>query len=239
EEAGGIRRLKALSRDLSKAWVCDLFMQVPVNSTPPSLVASVLENRQTTFMPFLSPESSTSFCDESVKALRAADAKSVIAVPLSAQGKLVGLITFISSAGSRRYGWQDVRLAEELAQRAALSIENARLFGEAQRAIKTREDVLAIVSHDLVNPVSSTQLALHLLRRMESIDRNQVREFADKVQRAADQIRVLIADLLDFARIQSGTFSVAVSVDRLSQVVMPVIDNMRALAEAKLQKLEV
>jgi signal transduction histidine kinase len=53
------------------------------------------------------------------------------------------------------------------------------------------------------------------------------RTFVNKVQRSADQMEVLIADLLDFARIQSGTFSVVVSADRLSQVVMPVIDRMR------------
>ena len=74
-----------------------------------------------------------------------------------AHGKLVGVITLICSSGPRRYGLRDVRIAEELAQRAALSIENARLFSEVQRAVKIREDVLAVVSHDLKNPVATIE----------------------------------------------------------------------------------
>ena len=95
------------------------------------------------------------------------------------------------------------------------------------------------MSHDLKSPLATIELAVNLLRRFKQIDANQVNEFVNKVQRSADEMEVLIADLLDFARIQSGTFSVVLSADRLSQVVMPVIDRMRALAEAKQQTLEV
>jgi signal transduction histidine kinase len=163
----------------------------------------------------------------------------VIVVPLLAHERLVGVIALVSSLESRLYGPLDVRLAEELARRAALSIENARLFLEAQRAVKTREDVLTIVSHDLKNPLATIELAVNLLRGFEKIDANQVKEFVNKVQRSADQMEVLIADLLDFARIQSGTFSVVASAGGLSQVLTPAIDRMRALAEAKGQTLEV
>ena len=241
EEMVGTRRLKVLSRDPSKAWVCDLFMQVPLEAGHTPLVRSVLANRQTVLYRSLSSESftSASYNEESVRALRAADPKSVIVAPLVAHEKLVGVIALVSSSKSRLFGPPDVRLAEELARRAALSIHNARLFFEAQRAVKTREDVLAIVSHDLKNPLATIELAVNLLRDFERIDANQVKEFVNKVQRSADQMEILIADLLDFARIQSGTFSVLISADRLSQAVMPVIDRMRALAEAKRQTLEV
>ena len=179
--------------------------------------------------------------DEShLQALRAADLQVRHRCPASGAWKACGGdCPLISCSASRIYGPTDVRLAEELARRAALSIDNARLFFEAQRAVKTREDVLAIVSHDLKNPLATIELAVNLLRGFERIDANQVKEFVNKVQRSADQMEILIADLLDFARIQSGTFSVVISADRLSQVVMPVIDRMRALAEAKRQTLEV
>ena len=151
----------------------------------------------------------------------------------------LGVIALISSSAIRVYGPADVRLAEELALRAALSIENARLFGEAQRAIKTREDVLAIVSHDLKNSSGNHRSWFVQFRRVEQIDANQVREFANRVQRSIDEMKLLIADLLDFARIQSGTFSIVASARKLSDVVMPVIDRLRSLAEAKRQTLEV
>jgi PAS domain S-box-containing protein len=239
EESGEVRRRNALSRDPSKKWISDLFMRVPLDPGHASLVASVLEKKQTMFIPFLSSERFASFSEETIKALRAADLKSVIAVPLLAREKLLGVITLLSSATLRVYGPSDVRLAEDLAQRAALSIENARLFGEAQRAIKTREDVLAIVSHDLKNPLTNIKLVVHLFMGFEGIDLNKVREFANKVQRSTDVMEALIDDLLDFSRIQSGTFSVEASADTLSHVLVPIIDRMRAQAEAKRQTLEI
>jgi hypothetical protein len=218
ENAGGTRRLKVQSRDPSKAWICDLFMQVQLGAGHTPLVESVLENRQTALYQPFSSESFLSgrYSEETLRAIRTADPNSIIVAPLLAREKLVGVIALISSSQSRLYGPPDVRLAEELARRAALSIENARLFSEAQRAVKTREDVLAIVSHDLKNPLANIELAVNLLRGFKRIDANQVKEFVNKIQRSADQMEILIADLLDFARIQSGTFSVVASADRLS-----------------------
>ena len=173
---------------------------------------------------------------------RAADPKSLLAlaVPLLAHARLVGVISFISSSADHLYGPADVRLAEELAQRAALSIENARLFAEAQRAMMVREDVLVVVSHDLKNPVSTIKLIAHVFQRLKEkeIDADQVREFASKVRLSADEMDMLIDDLLDFARIQSGGFLVVPVPVSLSEVMMPVIDGIRPRADAKGQTLD-
>ena len=239
EEVGRVRRLKVLSRDPLKAPICNLFMGYPLESSHGPLTGKVLETRQTRFVPLLSPEILASFGEDSLRALRAADAKSAIATPLLAHGKLVGVITFLSSSGSRLYRPADVHIAEELAQRATLSIENARLFAETHRAVKTREDVLAVVSHDLRNPLTTIELVVHAFRDMEQMDANLIRALADKVQRSTNEMKILISDLLDFARIQSGSFSVTPSAHALSDVVTPVIDRMRILAEARQQILEV
>jgi signal transduction histidine kinase len=201
----------------------------------------VVESKRSVLVEHLSPEMLESFSrDESeLQAIRAAGFQSALAVPLLKDGRLVAAIVLLSCSASRIYGPTELALAEELAQRGALSIDNARLFFEAQRAIKTREDVLAIVSHDLKNPLGTIELAVNILRRFKQIDANQVQEFVNRVQRSADEMEVLIADLLDFARIQSGTFSVVVSADSLRQVITPVIDRMQALAEAKRQTLDV
>jgi PAS domain S-box-containing protein len=163
-----------------------------------------------------------------------------LAVPLLAHARLVGVISFISCSADHLYGPADVRLAEELAQRAALSIENARLFAEAQRAIMVREDVLVVVSHDLKNPVSTIKLIAHVFQRLKEkeIDADQVREFASKVRLSADEMDMLIDDLLDFARIQSGGFLVVPVPVSLSEVMMPVIDGIRPRADAKGQTLD-
>jgi PAS domain S-box-containing protein len=236
---GSIRPLKVMSRDASKAWVCDLFMQVPLDRICPNF-RSVIESKRPVLMEFVSAERITSFSatEQDLRALRAADFKSLIAVPLLARGKLVGMITLLSSSGSRLYRPTDVRLAEELARRAAFSIENARLFGDAQRAVKSREEMLAIVSHDLKNPVATIRLVAHLLRQFGGIDTAQVGKLTDTIQRSVDKMQRLIADLLDFDKIQSGTFSVETSAASVSRLATPVIEGFRLLAEEKQQKLE-
>lgn len=237
-EDTSVRRLKVLSRDPSKSAVCDLFMQISLESSQGSLIGNVLQNRQTTFIPTLLPDRSASFSEDAERAIRAAEVKSVIATPLIAHGKLVGVITFICSSGSQEYGPREVRIAEELARRAAISIENARLFSETQRAVKIREDVLAVVSHDLGNPLTAIELVVYLLRGMEHIEVNKVHDFADKVHRSTNEMKMLISDLLDFAKIQSGTFAVTPSPQILADAVLPIIERMKILAEARQQHLE-
>jgi PAS domain S-box-containing protein len=234
-----IRRLKVLSWSASKDRACDLFMQVPLDPPRGPLVGKTLESRQTTFIPHFVPGQLETFGEEAQRAIRAAEIKSVISTPLIAHGKLVGVITLIRSVGSPAYGLRDVRVAEELARRAALSLENAQLFRETERAMKTREDVLAVVSHDLGSPLTTIDLVAHVLRQTHHVDINRVHEFAEKIQRSTNEMKRLISDLLDFARIQSGAFAVTPLPHRLTVVLTPVLERMRTLAEARHQKLEI
>ncbi|HEY6360843.1 MAG TPA: PAS domain S-box protein [Vicinamibacterales bacterium] len=241
DEDGRVRRLTVMSRDPSKTWLCDMFMRAPLERSHPQLVRSVLESRRPVVIERLSAETlaSLSPAEEDLRALRAANLTSVVAVPLLAHGSLLGVVTLVSSSSSRVYGPADVRVADELAQRAALSIANARLFAEAQRAVKTRDDVLAIVSHDLRNPVVTIGLVAHLLRQSEGTDKRKLGELADDIQRSVDDMHLLIDDLLDFARIHSATFSVETRADSLSRVVMAIVDRMKVPAGAKRQQFEV
>jgi signal transduction histidine kinase len=177
--------------------------------------------------------------EEERRVLLAADIKSIIAVPLLAHGKLAGVIALLASSSFRAYEPADIRLAEDLAQRAALAIANALLFAEAQRAAKTREDVLAIVSHDLRNPVSTISLIGHFLRQFQRLESDKLIEFSDKIQRSVDKMQSLIADLLDFTKMQSGTLSVERHASNLRDLIIPVVDSMRVLAEAKQQTVNI
>jgi PAS domain S-box-containing protein len=242
EESGEVRRLKAISRDSSKGWICDLLLQIPFDQKRPSLIASVLETKHELLIEHLSPEmiESLSQGDEHLQALRAADPKSFMATPFLIHGKLVGAIALLSSGSSRVYGPNDLHLAKELTYRAALAIENARLYREAQRAIKTREEVLAIVSHDLKNPLAAVALVAQLLARLSSqADLRLLPSFANQIQRSVDQMQKLIGDLLDFAKIQSGTFSVEKFREKTTDVILPVIEILKILAEEKRQYLEI
>jgi signal transduction histidine kinase/FixJ family two-component response regulator len=240
DEAGKASRLRVKSRDASLAPLCDLFMRIPLEQNPTYWFRMVVQNRRSVLMEHLSPEMIDSFSrDEAdLQVIRAAGFKSALAVPLLRDGRLVAAIVLISCSTSRIYGFEDLALAEELARRAALSIDNARLFLEAKRAIKTREDILAIVSHDLKAPLNTIGLVSHVMRRPERMETDQIIDGGNKIQRAVDKMLMLISDLLDFSRIQSRTFSVETHPERLENIIPPVIEGMETLAQAKKQAIE-
>lgn len=140
--------------------------------------------------------------------LDAGEMHSVLEVPLLTHGRVMGAITFVSTTPSRIYGPADVRLAEELARRAALSIENAKLYLDAQRATQVRDEVLGIVAHDLRNPLNSMMLNAELVRldAMELKPRTQNAIAA--MERSARRMNRLIEDLLEVTRIEAGRLSV-------------------------------
>ncbi len=86
--------------------------------------------------------------------LRRLRLNSTICAPLVARGRILGAITLSTSVG-RQLTADDVEMAEELAWRAAIAIDNARLYADAQRAVRLREEILAIVTHDLRAPLSA------------------------------------------------------------------------------------
>jgi signal transduction histidine kinase len=200
----------------------------------------VIENNGPVFVQHFSDRMIESISEDQSdqRVIRGACLQSALAVPLMRDGQLVAAIILVSCSVNRIYGFPDLHLAEEFARRAALSIENARLFFEARRAIKSREDVLAIVSHDLKNPVTTIGLVAQVLKRSEEFQRAQITELANKIERAVDRMLLLTSDLLDFSKIESGTFSVEPHAQKLQNIVLPVIEGMKSLAEAREQTIE-
>ncbi len=238
EENGRARRLEVASRDSSKTQVCEMLVQFAFDQNQASLFRQVLERQQPVFIEHLSLESSSSKIQKDERlALQAAGITSLIAAPLPAHERLQGAITFAVCSSSPLYGPADLGLAEEVARRAALSIENARLLLETQFAVKTRDEVLAIVSHDLKTPLATIAILTHIVCRSGNVDAEKLRDFTIKIQRSVQEMDSLIADLLDFGKIQSGTFSLALQVERLEPVLLGAIDSVRVLAEAKRQTL--
>jgi signal transduction histidine kinase len=139
--------------------------------------------------------------------IRALAGRSLIIVPMHADDELLGVLTFGSTRTDRFYRRQDFTLACELARSAGLAIANARLFRTAEQAIAARDEVLAVVSHDLRNPVNRVRMAAELMSTTYDIPPEAQRTTA-MIIRAADEMNRLIGDLLDVARIESGRLSV-------------------------------
>ncbi|WP_169791657.1 AAA family ATPase [Sandaracinus amylolyticus] len=133
------------------------------------------------------------------------DAESVVAVPLRARDRVVGVLTIGSSSAARMHDEADLSLAQELAHRAANSLENARLYREAEDAVRLRDEFLSIASHELRTPLASLQLAVQGLPRMlPPTCIEDARRVTALVTRQVHRLDSLIGLLLDVSRIRRG-----------------------------------
>jgi PAS domain S-box-containing protein len=156
--------------------------------------------------------------------------KSLIAVPLKASGKIVGAMSVYMSESDRRYVPQDVDHLEELARRAALAVENARLFQEAEQATAARDQMLGVVAHDLRNPLQTILTASHLLDEGLAPGSLPQRQVA-MVNRAGERMNRLIQDLLDVQRVAGGQLEVDLRPVSAHSMLLDAHEMLRPLAE--------
>jgi PAS domain S-box-containing protein len=147
--------------------------------------------------------------EEHARLLAALRAVSYIAVPMTVRGHAVGVLHFFTSHSGRRYTLEELSLLEDLARRAALSVENARLYREAQEAIRLRDEFLSVASHELKTPLTPLNLKLQLLarearRQPDSPFRRAVEDYIAIGTRQVKKLSELVSDLLDVARIAGG-----------------------------------
>ncbi len=152
-------------------------------------------------------------------------------VPLSARGRTLGAVTFVATESGRRFGAADLAMAEELGRRAGIAVDNARLWHEAQRAIRARDEVLAVVSHDLKNPLESVLLSSALLLR--DPDPAQVRRYAETLQRSASRMDRLIRELLDLSRMDAGRLQLEIRPERLEALADEALGVLAPLAHER------
>jgi PAS domain S-box-containing protein len=167
---------------------------------------------------------------------------SSMAVPLDLRGQSVGALVLASLGEGRRYGASDLGAAQELARRATIAIDNVRLLAEAQESVRAREDLLAIVSHDLRNPLgvvlaSSALLLKSSLPPEPPGKEGRARRQVEAIERAGNRMNRLIRDLLDFAAIQAGHLSVSSHPREVGALLREVLDALEPLAAAKSIKL--
>jgi PAS domain S-box-containing protein len=163
--------------------------------------------------------------------------RSSIIVPLTARGRRLGAVALATTDDSeRRFGGEDLMLAQELARRAAAALENARLYREAQEAIRARDEMVAVVSHDLRNPLQSILTACQLLELDAPAERRG--EFTAILRRSAKEMERLVEDLLDVSRIEAGELSLALDPVQVPGVLSESLALYRPLAANKNVRLE-
>ncbi|KYF71822.1 hybrid sensor histidine kinase/response regulator [Sorangium cellulosum] len=163
--------------------------------------------------------------------------RSLLAAPLRGRdGQCIGSIQLLD----RRDGpfvESDEVLLTQLAQSASVALENARLYNEAQAATRARDDLLAIVSHDLRNPLNTIAITASLLRsdllQRKDGEEDDAVQLVDRMDRGIQRMTRLIEDLLDASRIEAGRLVVSPRVERGGALVREALEAAASLAEAK------
>lgn len=202
---GSIRRLALTHHDTAKLERAQSLSERPIDPNAPRGLPKVLRTGQPELYVDISDALlvETARDEEDLARLREAGLCSCIIVPLRAHEKIIGALSLVTTDSGRKYSEADLRFAEDLASRAALAVDNARLYTEAQEADRRKDDFLAILAHELRNPLAPIRNAVQVMREQGPGNPQIVRQ-EEIIERQAGQLARLLDDLLDVARITRG-----------------------------------
>jgi PAS domain S-box-containing protein len=233
---GSLRRLAVVHADPSRVELArELYRQHPPRPDDPHGAPHVLRTGQPELTEQITDAmlAAAALDEEHLRILRGLGLRSYIAVPLSARGKTLGVLTFLAAESGRRYSRADLALAEDLAHRAAVAIDNALLYAELRRTDRLKDEFLAMLAHELRNPLAPIRNALQIMK-MPGARTDILPQVRDMAERQVRHMARLLDDLLDMSRINRGRIElrkevvdVAEVVGRTVEAVRPVIDERR------------
>ncbi|HEX8848938.1 MAG TPA: ATP-binding protein [Gemmatimonadaceae bacterium] len=214
-EDGVARQLAVEHSDPAKVSIArELRSRYPAPPDSPAGLPYVLRSGEAQFVTEITDEQFVAAArdPDHLALLRSLDLKSVIIVPFVARGRIFGALTIGSGASRPRLTRDDLSLAEALARRAAIAIDNALLFQEAQRARaeaetanKAKSDFLATMSHELRTPLNAIAGYTELLEmELRGPVTDEQREDLRRIRRSQRHLLALVNDVLNFARIDTG-----------------------------------
>lgn len=155
--------------------------------------------------------------------------RSVLALPIRRKGARLGVVYLENTLAARAFTRDRVHVLELLSGQIAIALENARLYREAQRAIRVREDFLSVASHELKTPVTSLRLGLQsLLRRTDVAPEEHLTRALHRMDRQVQRLVRLIDDLLDVSQLHTGRIELHVEPVDLAEAVEDVVERLGA-----------
>jgi signal transduction histidine kinase len=216
-----IRRLAVAHSDPEKVELAHaLNREYPPDPTRRQGVPEVLRTGQSELHEQITDEMLAASIDDPnvLEIARALGLRSVMIVPIITRGRTLGAITFVSAESMRRFGPEDLRMAEDLGRRAGAAMDNARLYEEAIDAIRLRDEFLSVAEHELRTPLTSA-----LLQVQRAVARGDVGGL-DRAVRSIRKLSALIDRMLEASRLGSGRIEVRPEPTDLAVLVRDVIE---------------
>jgi PAS domain S-box-containing protein len=209
--SGAIHRVAVAARDPeTEALVREMRERYPFDPEEQHGTPWVLRTGQAELLPEISPQDLATHATSEghLDMLRRLGMIAVMRVPLIAGGRTLGVLTLGATRPGRRYDTANLFLVQILARRAALAVDNARLYRDAQEALRVREEFMTAVSHDLRTPLTPikgfAQILSRRAQRMQTAEREGFLEGLATIEANAEKMQSLIGQLLDVAQMQSG-----------------------------------
>jgi PAS domain S-box-containing protein len=211
-------------------------VKYPVRLDARGGIGRVLRTGEPELVPLL-PEAALEALPEGLREdTRRLGVRSYLSVPMESRGRRLGALTLAQVGSGRSFGPADLPLVLDLARRAALAVDNAQLYLEAQSAVRTREDFLQVASHELKTPLTPLALKLQTLARElgaqpETDFTRRARAHVEAGRKQVRKLSELIGDLLDVSRIMGGRFALELEEVELAGLVREVASRHESQAE--------
>ncbi|GAB4198704.1 MAG: hypothetical protein OHK0022_18290 [Roseiflexaceae bacterium] len=216
------------------AW--EMQRRFPIKPDAPSGTAVVLRTLQPELVPEIDDATLEllSLEPDHRAMLRTLGLRSSLCVPLIARGRALGTIALVMAESGRRFGPDDVPLIEDLARRAALAVDNARLYRASQEAVQVRDTFFSVAAHELKTPLTSllgqAQLMQRRMLRDGSLNERDGRALGVVIAQA-QRLNAMILAMLDSSRLEQGRLSIdpqpldlSALVRRIIGEILPMLD---------------
>jgi signal transduction histidine kinase len=231
DESSTTRRLAVAHVDAAKVELAHEFRrQYPPNPATDA-IERVIRTGRTDWLHEIPPELIARAARDPahLAMMRELGLRSYIIAPLRTHDRILGAISFVRSES--RFSESDVSFSEELARRAAVAIENARLYGDARAANQAKDDFLATLSHELRTPMTAVLGWARMLQM--GLSPEESREAVQAIEKSASVQMQLIEDILDMSRIMAGKLRINRAPVDLREITEAALATVRPAAAVK------